>query len=201
MSGLGWMYGADLPLLSLTFARDISARELLERMGAEPGDIAIRSQREFADEFGDVLFEDDCSVVSTGRYGEWALAREHSSWRCVESEQLVRDVAAGTAALVVHANEKPMVEIRYAEEGHLVTGINTLFGLGPDGRTGAVPGKFDPALQSLGADLRNPRGTDYGPLGLRGLFFRLAEELGVGIPHADLTENPVLCAELEPRVD
>ncbi|MFD4874936.1 DUF6461 domain-containing protein [Streptomyces sp. NPDC058420] len=200
MSGLGWMYGADLPLLSLTFARDISARELLRRMGAEPDDIAIRSQEEFADEFGDVLFEDDCLVVSAGRYGEWAWAWEHSSWQCVESEQLVCDVSAGTAALVVHVNEKPMVEIRYAEEGHLVTGINTLFGLGPDGRTGAVPGKFDPALQSLGADLRNPRGTDYGPLGLRGLFFRLAEDLGVGIPHADLVDNPVLCAELEPRV-
>ncbi|WP_221354288.1 DUF6461 domain-containing protein [Streptomyces beigongshangae] len=195
MSGPDWMYGADLPLLSITFARDITARELLERMGAHRDDIAVRSQEDFDEEFGDLVFDDEGYVVSAGRYGEWAWAWEHSSRWCMESEQLVCDVSAGTAALVLHANEKPMVEIRYAEQGHLVTGVSTLFGLAPDGRAGSTPWQFDPVLQSFGAD---PANNEYGPLGLRGLFFRLAEELGIGLPHADLMERPVLCTQLNP---
>ncbi|WP_405810965.1 hypothetical protein OG729_39260 [Streptomyces sp. NBC_00210] len=53
-------------------------------------------------------------------------------------------------------------------------------------------------MRALGAA---PENQDYGPLGPRGLFFRLAEDLGVGLPHADLTTNPVLSAELQPRPD
>lgn len=73
----------------------------------------------------------------------------------------------------------------------------TLVGLAPDRRTGSDPWRFDPVLQSLGAD---PANNDYGPLGMSGLFFRLAEGLGIGLPYADLREHPVLCAQLEPLV-
>ena len=194
VTGLDWMYGQDLPLLSLTFARHLSPRELLERMGADDS-LALRSQEDFDDEFGD-LFDDDSYVVSAGQYGEWAWAWEHGSWQCVEDDRLVCDVSMGTQALVLHANEKPMVEFRYAENGRLITGINTLMGLHPEHCTGCDPHRFASALRALEAA---PEYEDYGPLGPRGLFFRLAEELGVGLPHADLTTNPVLSAELRPR--
>ncbi|MER5184194.1 DUF6461 domain-containing protein [Streptomyces sp. NPDC002896] len=196
MTGLGWLYGRDLPLLSLTFARDLTARELLGRMGADLDTLALRSQEDFDDEFGDLLYADDACVVSAGQHGAWAWAWEHGSWQCVVDDRLICDVSVGTAALVLHANEKPMVDFRYAENGRLLTGINTLMGLRPDHYTGCEPHRFDPELHALGAA---PDRDDYGPLGHRGLFYRLAEELGVGLPHADLFTNPCFSAELQLR--
>ncbi|MEU4091377.1 DUF6461 domain-containing protein [Streptomyces sp. NPDC026673] len=150
---------------------------------------------ELAGTYGDLPYADDGYLVSAGRSGEWASAWEHGSRRCVEDERPVLDVSAGTRALVLHADEKPMVEFRYAEDGHLVTGINTLPGLHPDRYTGRDPRRFTPAPRALGAV---PEAEDHGPLGPRGLFHRLAEGLGAGLPHADLTAGPVLVAQLPP---
>ncbi|GAA4363827.1 hypothetical protein GCM10023088_07310 [Actinomadura verrucosospora] len=132
-------------------------------MGAESATLALRGQDVFLDEFGDVLYDDDAYVVSAGRYASWAWAWEHGSWLCVEDDELVRRVSADTTAVVLHANEKPMVEFRYAEDGRLVTGINTLLSLRPEDRTGSDPHRFDATLRALEAD---PDSNDYGPLGL-----------------------------------
>ncbi|MEU9045243.1 MULTISPECIES: DUF6461 domain-containing protein [unclassified Kitasatospora] len=198
MSGLGWMYGADLPLLSVTFARDLTARQLLERMGADPATLAERTQEEFDEDFDDLLYEDDAYVVTAGRYGSWAWVWEHGSWLCVEDDDLLGEVSAGTAALSLHANEKPLVDFRYAENGQLVTGLHTLLGIEPRHRTGREPHRFDSALLALGA---RPDTGELGPLGLRGLFYRLAEELGAGMDRADLLAENVLSARLQPRPD
>ncbi|MBC3839232.1 hypothetical protein GXW82_00515 [Streptacidiphilus sp. 4-A2] len=195
MTGLGWMYDSDLPLLSLTFARDLTARQLLERMGADQATVAERDQETFHDDFGEILYDDDAHVVSAGRYGRWAWVWEHASWLCVDDDDLVSDVSTGTAALVLHANEKPMVEFRYAEDGQLVTAINTVLSLAPKDRTGNDPHRFDPQLFALGAD---PDRDETGPLGLRGLFYRLAETLGMGIP-SDLYGEHTLSARLRSR--
>ncbi|MCX4683448.1 DUF6461 domain-containing protein [Kitasatospora purpeofusca] len=198
MSGLGWMYGADLPLVSVTFARDLTARELLERMGAAPATLAERTREEFREDFGDILHEDDAYVVTAGRYGSWAWAWEHGSWLCVDGDGLLGAVSAGTAALALHANEKPMVEFRYAENGRLVTGLNTLRGIGPEHRTGLDPDRFDSELRALGA---RPETGETGPLGLRGLFYRLAEGLGAGMERDDFLAGTVLSARLRLRPD
>ncbi|MFD3722833.1 DUF6461 domain-containing protein [Streptomyces sp. NPDC058674] len=129
MSGLGWMYGADLPLVSVTFARDLTPRQLLERMGADPATLAERTQGDFDEDFGDMLYEDDAYVVTAGRYGSWAWVWEHGSWLCVEDDYLLGELSAGTAALSLHVNEKPLVDFRYAENGQLVTGLHTLLGI------------------------------------------------------------------------
>ncbi|WP_369241591.1 DUF6461 domain-containing protein [Streptomyces sp. R21] len=192
MAGLGWMYGRDLPLLSLTFARDLTARELLDRMGAIPATVAVRSREDFDEDFGDVLYNSDAYVVSAGKYGPWAWAWEHGSWRCVEDGQLVSAVSTGTAALALHANE-PRVEFLYAEDRRLISGMFSLRSLRPANRIGDDPQRFDPELRALGAHLDR---DDPGPLGTRGLFFRLIEGLGAGIPHADLVTDPVLSARL-----
>ncbi|WP_416565872.1 hypothetical protein [Nocardia testacea] len=45
--GLGWMYDRDLPRVGLTFARQINARELLERMGVDQDTVAVRGPDDF----------------------------------------------------------------------------------------------------------------------------------------------------------
>lgn len=197
--GLGWMYGGDLPLLSLTFARDITAQQLLERMGVDQDTVAVREQNDFLEEFGDLLYEDDAYVVTAGRYGRWAWVWEHSSWVCIEDPYLAHRASIGTVALVLHYNEKPMVEFLYAEDGELVTGLNTLLSmnLAPQDRTGSDPHRFDAEMHTLGARLDQEE-YECGPLGFRGLFYKLAENLGVGVPREDLTRRPILSGRLLP---
>ena len=195
MDGLGWMYGADLPLLSLTFARGVTARELLDRMDVDPLSVALRSKDQFYEDFGDILSDDDSFVVSAGKYGDWAWAWEHASWRNVEEPGLLLRVSEGTVAMVLHMNEKPMVDFRDAEAGELVVDINTILSLRAEDRTGSEPDFLDRELVALGAD---PEADEEGPLGLRGLFFRLVEGFGAGLPLADLMDNPRVSGRLYP---
>ncbi|MEU0504824.1 DUF6461 domain-containing protein [Nocardia sp. NPDC005998] len=189
------MYDRDLPLLSLTFARQINARELLERMGVDQHTVAVRESDDFHSELGGLLYADGGYVVSAGHYGSWAWAWEHGSWKCVEDRGLVLRASIGTAALVLNANEKPGVVFRYAEDGRLITGINTITSLAPADRTGSDPHRFDTEMQALGA---RPEEDEYGPWGSLGMFYRLAENLGVGVPLDDLNERPVLSGRLLP---
>lgn len=161
------MYGRDLPLLNLTFARQVNARELLERMGVDRNTVAVREQDAFHHELGDLLYASDGYVVSAGHYGSWAWAWEHGSWKGIEDRGLVLRASIGTAALVPNANEKPGVVFRYAEDGRLVTGLDAMIGLAPADRTGSEPHRFDTEMQALGA---RPEEHEYGPLGPRGLF-------------------------------
>ncbi|MBH0780878.1 DUF6461 domain-containing protein [Nocardia bovistercoris] len=197
--GLGWMYGRDLPLLGLTFARDVTARQLLERMGVHRHTVAVRGPDDFLAEFGDLLYEYDAYVVTAGQYGRWAYAWETGSGKCIEDRDLVLRASAGTAAVVLYYNEKPMVEFLYAEDGELVTGLNTLLSmnLAPQDRAGSDPHRFDVELDALGARLDGNE-HQYGPLGCRGLFHKLAENLGVGIDEKDLDQRPVLSGRLRP---
>ncbi|MES9602381.1 hypothetical protein [Actinomadura sp. NPDC000929] len=80
------------------------------------------------------------------------MSLEYASCLCVEDDGLLPRVSTQTAAATLQANEKPMVEFRYAEDGHLVTGINTLLSLRPDDRFGSDPHRFDSRLRDLGAD-------------------------------------------------
>ncbi|MEC3918528.1 DUF6461 domain-containing protein [Nocardia sp. CDC160] len=192
--GLGWMYGRDLPLLSLTFARQINARELLERMGVDRDTVAVRERDDFHYELGGFLYASDGYVVSAGHYRSWAWAWEHGSWKGMEDRGLVLRASIGTAALVLNANEKPGVVFRYAENGRLVTGFDTMTRSLADG-TGSDPHRFDTEMRALGA---RPEEDEDGPLGPRGLFYRLAENLGVGLPLDALNDRPVLSARLLP---
>ncbi|GAA0968241.1 DUF6461 domain-containing protein [Actinocorallia libanotica] len=197
--GLGWMYGRDLPLLSLTFARGLTPNQLLDRMGADPDTVAVRDRRTFDRDFEDLLLDEDGYVVQAGRHGAWSWAWEEGSRRCVEDRDLILRVSAGTEALVLHKNEKTMVDFRYARDGRLVTGINTLCGITADGRSGSSPDHFVARMRELGADPDNAPGPgidEYGPLGCSGLFYRLAEDLGVVLPHEDLVTHPSLNGRL-----
>ncbi|WP_433193910.1 hypothetical protein ACQP1G_34710 [Nocardia sp. CA-107356] len=50
-------------------------------------------------------------------------------------------------------------------------------------------------MHALGARLEE---DEYGPLGFRGLFYKLAENLGVGIPEEDRNQRPILSGRLRP---
>lgn len=161
MTGLEWMYGRDLPLLSLTFARDVPARGLLERMGADPASLAVRDQDDFLDDFGDVLHDGHAYVVSAGRYGRWAWAWEHASRRCVEDEHLVCRISVGTAALVLHA-AGPRVEFGYAEDGRRVTGVKHVAGAGSGAPHRPRPVPFRRRTPGAGSRLRRRRSRPAG---------------------------------------
>ncbi|MER8199518.1 DUF6461 domain-containing protein [Streptomyces microflavus] len=194
VTGLGWMFGIDLPLVSLTFVKGITALELLQRMGADAATVAVRDQDDFHDEFGSLLFDLDAYVVSAGRWGDWAWVWEHSSWRCVEGTQLLSDVSAGTAGVVLHFSEGP-AEFRYAEDGQLLSAFSWEASTELEDFVGGTSSCFDAELRKHGADL----GTgDYGPLGPRKLYLRLAESVGVGLDPKDLNIETVLSAQLTP---
>lgn len=185
------MYGRDLPLLSLTFARDLTARQLLERMRANPATLAVRSQDDLYEEFEDP-YETETYLVSAGRYGDWAWAWEHASWRCTEDVRLISDVSKGTAAVVLHsANSR--AEFWYAEDSQILSAFDSYRGIRTENRFGVEPSRFDSELRAYGAV---PGSDDYGPLGHLGLFLRLAEGLGIGLSHDDLVTEPVLSAQL-----
>ncbi|WP_328394869.1 DUF6461 domain-containing protein [Nocardia sp. NBC_00416] len=191
--GLGWMYDRDLPLHNLTFARQINARELLERMGVDQNTMAMREQDHFHYELGGHLYTDDGYVVSAGHYRSWAWAWEHGSWKGIEDRGLVPRASIGTAALELPASEKPGAVFRYAEDGRLTTGLGTTDS--SLARTGSDPHRFDTEIQALGA---RPEEYEYGPRGSLGMFYRLAENLGVGLPLDDLNDRPVLSGRLLP---
>ncbi|MEU1522042.1 hypothetical protein ABZ413_07555 [Nocardia rhamnosiphila] len=81
---------------------------------------------------------------------------------------------------------------RYAEDGRLITGLDTTDSFA---RTGSDPHRFDTEMRALGARSEE---HEYGPLGSRGMFYRPAENLGVGISEEDLTARPVLSGRLLP---
>ncbi|MEV4123748.1 DUF6461 domain-containing protein [Nocardia sp. NPDC049707] len=191
--GLGWMYGRDLPLVSLTFARQINARELLERMGVDQNTVAVRGLDDFHYELGNLLYTSDGYVVTAGHYRSWAWVEEHGSWKSLHDRGLLLRASIGTAALELHATMKPGAVFRYAEHGRLITGLDTtdIFR-----QTGSDPHRFDTELQALGA---RPEEGEYGLSGSLGMFYRLAENLGVGVPEEDARiDRPVLSGRLLP---
>ncbi|WP_069167323.1 DUF6461 domain-containing protein [Nocardia altamirensis] len=187
------MYDTDLPVVGLTFARQINARELLERMGVDQNTVAVREPNDFHYELGSHLYTSDGYVVSAGHYRSWAWAWEHGSWKSIYDRGLVLRASIGTAALELHATMKPGAVFRYAENGRLITGLDTTDS--SLARTGSDPRRFDTEIQALGA---RPEEYEYGPWGSLGMFYRLAENLGVGIPEDDLTNRPVLSGRLLP---
>jgi hypothetical protein len=166
-------------------------------MGVDRNTVAVRGPDDFHYELGGLLYASDGYVVSAGHFGSWAWAWEHGSWKCVADRGLVLRASIGTAALVLHANEKPGVVFRYAEDGRLITALDTMTSLAPADRAGSDPHRFDTEMQALGV---RPEEHECGPLGPRGMFYRLAENLGVGIPLDDLNERRVLSGRLLPPV-
>ncbi|MFD3722837.1 hypothetical protein [Streptomyces sp. NPDC058674] len=80
----------------------------------------------------------------------------------------------------------------------LMGNCTTVDSIEPQHRTGQDPHRFDSELRALGAQ---PDTGETGPLGMRGLFYRLTEGLGAGLDQADLHAETVLSARLRPHPD
>ncbi|MFF3328166.1 DUF6461 domain-containing protein [Streptomyces sp. NPDC002888] len=143
--GLDFFRG-DVPIYTLTFAKDVSPVELLTRMGADPDSVALRTYRALADEYGDTLLDEDEPVVTTGTDGEWTWAWEQGGMHGLDA-RILSAVSQGTDAVALHYNEKPMYWFKYAVGGDVLVDFHTLEPLEPTGR---APKLLDAAMQPLG---------------------------------------------------
>ncbi|MET9776581.1 DUF6461 domain-containing protein [Streptomyces sp. NPDC006367] len=144
--GLDLLRGGDFPFYTLTFVRDLPPAELLARMGVDPETLALRDAVDLSDDLGDDLFDDEEPVVTSGIDGAWTWAWEQGGMHGLD-EGILSRVSAGTEAVVLHHNEKPMHWFTYAVGGEVVVGFHTLQAIEP---TGQDPARLDDAMRPLG---------------------------------------------------
>jgi hypothetical protein len=144
--GLDLLREGDFPFYTLTFVRDLPPVELLTRMGVDPATLALRDAVDLSDDFGDTLYDDDEPIVTTGGDGSWTWAWEHGGMHGLD-ETILAAVSAGTEAVVLHYNEKPMHWFKYAVRGEVVVGFDTLQAIEPSGQD---PARLDEFMRPLG---------------------------------------------------
>ncbi|MEV7319493.1 DUF6461 domain-containing protein [Streptomyces sp. NPDC093970] len=145
--GLDLFRDQDIPIYTLTFARDLAPEELLTRMGADPKTLAPRGTgAALADDLGDDLYDGDEPVVMTGVDGPWTWAWELGGLHGLD-ERVLGAVSAGTEAVVVHYNEKPMHWFKYAADGDVLVDFHTLHAIDP---IGYDPARLDATMRPLG---------------------------------------------------
>ncbi|MGW7433215.1 DUF6461 domain-containing protein [Streptomyces sp. NPDC054861] len=136
----------DIPIYTVTFAKDLSPTELLNRMGVDPETLALRNVVDLEDEFGDTLLDEDEPVVTTGSDGLWTWAWEQGGIHGLDEGVLYR-VSQGTEAVALHDNEKPMHWFKYAVGGGIVVDFHTLQPIEP---TGLDPHRLEAFMCPLG---------------------------------------------------
>ncbi|MFD1657518.1 DUF6461 domain-containing protein [Streptomyces caeni] len=144
--GLNVFREGDIPFYTLTFVRDLPPEELLTRMGADLTTVALREGTDLSDDFGDGLFDDDEPVVTTGIDGAWTWAWEQGGMHGLD-ERILSAVSAGTEAVALHYNEKPMHWFKYAVRGEIIVDFHTLQAIEPAGQE---PGRLDEVMRPLG---------------------------------------------------
>ncbi|MER6010218.1 DUF6461 domain-containing protein [Streptomyces bluensis] len=144
--GLDLFREGDFPFYTLTFARDLSPEELLTRMGVDPTTLALRGMADLSDDFDDDLLDDDEPVVTTGIDKSWTWAWEQGGTHGLD-ERILSTVSAGTEAVVLHYNEKPMHSFKYAVDGEVIVEFDTLQTIDP---TGQERTRLDAIMRPLG---------------------------------------------------
>ncbi|MBZ9643770.1 DUF6461 domain-containing protein [Streptomyces sp. PSKA30] len=133
--GLDLFREGDFPFYTLTFVRSLPPVELLTRMGVDPSTLALRDAMDLSDDLGDDLFDDEEPVVTTGIDGSWTWAWEQGGMHGLD-ERILGAVSAGTEAVVLHYNEKPMHWFKYAVRSDVIVDFHTLQAIEP-GRAGS----------------------------------------------------------------
>jgi hypothetical protein len=144
--GLDIFREGDFPFYTLTFVRDLPPEELLTRMRVDLTTLALRDGMDLSDDFGDDLFDDDEPVVTTGIDGSWTWAWEQGGTHGLD-ERILSAVSAGTEAVALHYNEKPMHWFKYAVGGEIIVDFHTLQAIEP---TGHEPTRLDEIMRPLG---------------------------------------------------
>ncbi|MGW2559279.1 DUF6461 domain-containing protein [Streptomyces sp. NPDC001514] len=140
------LFRGDVPIYMLTFAKDLSPRELLTRMGVDPDTLALRDVIDLDDDFGDTLLDEDEPVVTTGTDGAWTWAWEQGGSHGLD-ERILSAVSRGTEAVALYYNEKPMHWFKYAVDGDIIVDFHTLQPIEP---TGLDPQRLDKFMRPLG---------------------------------------------------
>lgn len=144
--GLELFRVGDFPIYTLTFVRELSPAALLTRMGVDPESVSLRDTAALANDFDDDFYDDEEPVVTTGVEGAWTWAWEQGGVHGLE-ERILSAVSAGTEAVVLHYNEKPMHWFKYAVDGEVVVDFDTLDEIAP---TGQDPARLDAHMRPLG---------------------------------------------------
>ncbi|MFD8644697.1 DUF6461 domain-containing protein [Streptomyces zaomyceticus] len=144
--GLDVFREGDLPFYTVTFVRDLTPAELLTRMAVDPETLALRDAADLADDLGEDLMDDEEPVVTSGVDGSWTWAWEQGGTHGLD-ERILRTVSAGTEAVVLHFNEKPMHWFKYAAGGEVVVDFHTLQAIEPAGQD---PARLDDTMRPLG---------------------------------------------------
>ncbi|MEU8687561.1 DUF6461 domain-containing protein [Streptomyces sp. NPDC048665] len=144
--GLDIFRDGDFPFYTLTFARDLPPEELLTRMRVDLTTLTLRDGTDLADDFGDDLLDDDEPVVTTGIDGSWTWAWEQGGTHGLD-ERILSAVSAGTEAVALHYNEKPMHWFKYAVGGEIIVDFHTLQAIEPAGHE---PARLDEVMRPLG---------------------------------------------------
>ncbi|MGW7261313.1 DUF6461 domain-containing protein [Streptomyces sp. NPDC054834] len=144
--GLDILREGDFPFYTLTFVRDLPPEELLARMSVDLTTLALRDGTDLSEDFGDDLFDDDEPVVTTGVDGSWTWAWDQGGMHGLD-ERILSAVSAGTEAVALHYNEKPMHWFKYAVGGEIIVDFHTLQAIEP---TGQEPTRLEEIMRPLG---------------------------------------------------
>ncbi|MEV4943752.1 DUF6461 domain-containing protein [Streptomyces zaomyceticus] len=144
--GLDVFREGDLPFCTVTFVRDLTPAELLTRMAVDPETLALRDAADLAGDLGEDLMDDEEPVVTSGVDGSWTWAWEQGGTHGLD-ERILRTVSAGTEAVVLHFDEKPMHWFKYAAGGEVVVDFHTLQAIEPAGQD---PARLDDTMRPLG---------------------------------------------------
>ncbi|MGC0418000.1 DUF6461 domain-containing protein [Embleya sp. AB8] len=195
--GVEWLEESTFDVgYCVTFARGLSAVELLRRMGCDVATAAMKSPidanhwiEDIADELGHQAVADREWVIRAGEADGWAFAVEDGGVRGIDSEVLAA-VSAGTVAMSTYRSINAENLFIYAEFGSLLCGFDT-----PLDRWGDEPDRLVPQLIQAGLLLPDGADPDRGIGEEQRLTQRMMHtEFGVTLPRADVEHGELLTA-------
>lgn len=180
----------------VTFARGLSARELLRRMGCDVTRTARKSVidanhwiEDVAEEFGRAAVAGREGVIRAGEADGWAFAFEDAGSRGTHRDVLAA-VSAGTVALSTFENINALTMFHYAQAGDVVCGFDR-----PPDRWGSDPDRLVPHLTRAGLLLADGTQPDLGIDERQRLLHRIMHtEFGTTLPREDVEHGELLAA-------
>ncbi|MFE3206182.1 DUF6461 domain-containing protein [Embleya sp. NPDC059237] len=180
----------------VTFARGLSAMELLECMGCDVTRAARKSVidanhwiEDVAEELGPRAVAGRERVIRAGEADGWAFAVEDAGTRGTHHDVLAA-VSAGTVALSTFENINALTMFHYADAGDVVCGFDR-----PQDRWGSDPDRLVPHLTRAGLLLPDGTQPDLGIDERQRLAHRMMHtEFGITLPRRDVEFGELLAA-------
>ncbi|WP_436771343.1 DUF6461 domain-containing protein [Yinghuangia sp. YIM S09857] len=183
----------------VTFARGMSAVELLRRLGCDVATTAMKTRidanhwiEDLADEEGhEAVIADKEWVIRAGEAGGWAFAVEDGGIRGTDRDVLAA-VSTNTVALSTMVNVNAVTVLSYAVAGVLVCQYES-----PVNRWGSDPDRMVPELTRAGILLPDGAAADLG-VGeeQRRTLRMLHAEFGLTLPRDQVEHGELLAAML-----